>query len=169
MALTPSFTIGNNASVTSTFLVTDTSTGSDVAIANRLLYLYDASNTLFTGAPIQFPLSAGSTLSPAILTQDFAFSATMVWTDSGGNPLYTVSMQLGVFTGFLESFAYGLSQQVAANNSILNDVVFYGNWGKLRTLIDSANQAIAIIGSIYNSQSMILLAQDLTTNSNLNF
>jgi hypothetical protein len=169
MALSPSFTVGNNASVTSTFLVTDTSTGSDIAIANRLLYLYDYSNVLFTGSPIQFPLSAGLTLSPAILTQDFAFAATMVWTDSGGNPLYTVSGQLGVFTGFLESFIYGLTQQIAANSSILNDTLFSKNWGDLRNLIDSANQAISIVGSVYNSQSMVILAQKSITNSNYNF
>lgn len=168
MALSPSFTIGNNANITSEFLITDTSTGSDGNIANRLIYIYLVDNSLFTGAPIQFPLSAGNTISPSILTQDFAFSITINWVDSGGNMLYT-SSQTGVFTGFLEWFYYGITQQIAAQSYIQNDSVFYYNWGKLRTLIDSANQSIEISGSIFNAQNMILLAQQLTTNSTLYF
>lgn len=168
MALSPAILVSNNSVSTNTFTLQDVSTGSDVAIASRNIYLYLVDNSLFTGAPISFPLSAGSSISPAILTQDFATSITVNWVDSGGNVLYTIS-QLFVFTGYLEWFFYGLVQQIAANNSILNDTVFVGNWGKLRTLIDSANQSISIGGSIYNSQSMILLAQNMVTNQQLNF
>jgi hypothetical protein len=169
MSLIPSVTVGNNSVTTSTFIVTDTSTGSDAAIANRLIYIYLADNSLFTGAPIQFPLSAGTSISPSILTQDFAYSITVNWVDSSGNVLYQVSGQLGVFTGFLEWFYYGLTQEVAANSVIMNDVVFFYNWSNLRNLIDSANNSITIGGSIYNAQNMILLAQGLANNSNLNF
>ena len=169
MSLNPAFSVGNNSVNTNSFVITDLSTGSDIAIANRLVFFYLVDNSLFTGAPIQFPLSAGSSITPSILTSDFAYACTMQWVDGSGNVLYYVNGQLGVFTGFLEWFYYGLVQQIAANNSILNDVVFVNNWGKLRTLIDSASQAITIGNSIYNSQSMILLAQNLTINSNLNF
>ena len=169
MSLSPSFTIGNNASVTSQFLVTDTSTGSDAAIANRLLFINLVDNSTFTGGPIQFPLSAGNTLTPNILTTDFAFSATMQWVNSSGVVLYQVTSQLGVFTGFLENFEYGLCQQISAQANLLNDVNFFTNWSKLRTLIDAANNAIVIGSSIYNAQSMILLAQFIVNNQQNNF
>jgi hypothetical protein len=169
MSLNPSFTIGNNASIQSQFLVTDTSTGSDPAITNRLLFINLVDNSTFTGAPIQFPLSAGTTITPSILTSDFAFAATMQWVGSSGNVLYQVVGQLGVFTGFLENFEYNLCQQIAAQANLLNDVNFFNNWSKLRTLIDAANNAITIGSSIYNSQSMILLGQFIVNNQANNF
>jgi hypothetical protein len=168
MAFTQSFTVSNNSVNTNTFSVTDTSSGADPLIANRLLYIYLYDNSLFTGAPIQFPLSAGSSISPAILTQDFAANFVLIWVDSGGNMLYS-SSQIFDFTGFLEWYFYGLIQQIAANNSILRDNLFTQNLGQLRTLIDSANQAISIGASVYNSQSMILLAQNMVNNQNLFF
>jgi len=168
MPLSPAFTVGSNFVSTSQFLVTDTSTGADAAIANRLIYIYDSANNLFTGAPIQFPLSAGASITPNILTKDFAYNIVLNWVDSSGAILYTAS-QVGVFTGFLEWFFYNLTQNIAAQPSIINDRVWFGNYSKLRTLIDSALQAIQIGGSVFNAQDMILLAQELTNNSNLYF
>src|SRR5665213_3076138 len=117
--LVPSFTVSNNNVTTSSFSIVDTSTGADAAIANRLIYISLADNSLFTGAPIQFPLSAGASISPNILTQDLAFNCVVQWVDSSGNILYTAS-RVGLFTGFLEWFFYGLTQQIAAQSNIQN-------------------------------------------------
>lgn len=168
MPLVPVISVTNNNIVTSQFTVNDLSTGSDAAIANRLIFIYDYQNNLFTGAPIQFPLSAGGSITPNILTQDFAFNCVVQWVDASGNVLYTTS-QIGVFTGFLEWFEYGLSQQIAAQPNLLNDINFFNNWSKLRTFIDGASNAITIAGSIYNSQSMIQLAQYIVNNQAYNF
>lgn len=170
MPLNPSFTVSNNSVQTNVFVLTDTSTGSDVNIASRSIFIYLIDNSLFTGSSIPFPLVAGNgdTISPSILTQDFAYSITVNWLDGSGNTLYTFSI-IGVFTGFLEWFFYGLTQQIAAQSSIQNDSSFYNNYSKLRVLIDSANQAINIGGSIFNAQNMILLAQQLQQNSTLYF
>ena len=167
MPLTPSFTLGNNLVNTSSFLLTDTSTGSDGAIANRLLYLYLDDNSLFTGAPIQFPLSAGTSETVSILTQDFAFAATLQWVNSGGTVLYQVQVQLGVFTGYLEWFYYGLVQLIASQSNIVNDRNYYDTMSDLRTFIDSANISITTGSSIFNSQNMILKGQYIVTNQNL--
>ena len=166
--LVPSFTVSNNDVTTSSFSVVDTSTGADAAIANRLIYISLSDGSLFTGAPIQFPLSAGNSISPNILTSDFSFSMQIQWVDANGVVVEQIS-QIGVFTGFLEWFFYGLTQQIAAQSNIQNDSVFYDNWSKLRVLIDSASQAISIGGSIFNAQNMILMAQQLSTNPNLYF
>lgn len=168
MPLSPAFTVGNNSVIESQFTLVDTSTGADASIASRLIYIYLSDNSIFTGFPIQFPLSAGASITPNILTKDFAWSITVQWLDSGANILYT-SSQVGVFTGFLEWFFYNLTQNIAAQPNILNDKVFFSNYSKLRTLIDSATQAIQIGGSVFNAQDMILLAQELTNHSNLYF
>lgn len=168
MALVPSVTVSNNSVSTNTFTLVDTSTGSDGAIASRQIFIYLVDNSQAAGSPVSFPLSAGSSISPSILTQDFAYSITVNWLDGSGNALYTFSI-IGVFTGFLEWFYYGLVQSIAAQSNIQNDQVFTTNLGRLRTYIDSANQSISIGGSIYNAQNMILLAQQLQQNSTLYF
>jgi len=133
------------------------------------LYLYLVDNSLFGGAPIQFPLSAGTSETVSVLTQDFAYAATLQWVNSSGAVLYQVQVQVGVFTGFLEWFFYGLIQLIAAQSKIANDTNFFSNLSKLRDLIDSANLSITTAGSIFNSQNMILLAQYMQQNSNLYF
>lgn len=168
MSFTPSFTVGNNLPVSSTFQISDTSVGSDGAIASRSIFIYDYANNLFGGAPIQFPLSAGSSISPSILTQDQAYSITINWLDAGGATLYTAS-NIGCWTGFLESFYYSLTQQVAANNKTLNNKNFLANFFNLRNFIDASQQAITYGNSIYNSEDMILLAQNLVNNQALYF
>jgi len=168
MSLVPSFSVSNNTPTTSSFTVTDTSTGSDGAIANRLIYLYLSDNSLFTGSAVQFPLSAGSSITPNILDKDYAVNIVLNWVDGSGNVLYT-SSQLFVFTGYLEWFFYSLTQTAAAQPSLLSDTNWFGSWSKLRTLIDSANQAITIGSSIFNAQNMILLAQYIQTNQQFAF
>ena len=168
MPLSPAFTVGNNDVVASQFTVVDTSTGSDASIVNRLIYIFLSDNSLFTGAPIQFPLSAGDTITPNILISDFAWSIQIQWVDANGVMVEQAS-QIGAFTGFLESFEYGLVQQIAANNSIINDKNFLDNLGNIRTFIDDAQLSIDYGQSVYNAEAMILLAQYLSTNSTLFF
>ncbi len=168
MSFSAAFTVSNNNVTPNSFSIVDTSTGADAAIANRLIYISLSDGSLFTGAPIQFPLSAGASISPNILTSDLAFSMQIQWVNAGGVMLYQAS-QTGVFTGFLEWFYYNLTQQIAAQSNILNDTNWFANYSKLRTLIDSANQAINIAGSIFNAQDMILLAQQMVNNQNLYF
>lgn len=165
MPLVPSFTVSQNNVTPSTFTLTDTSSGADGAIANRLIYLYQADNTLFGGAPIQFPLGPSS-ISPMVLDKDYAFNVVVTWTDASGNVLYTFSLLIA-FTGFLKWFSYGLTQQISANNSILNQKFYMANWFKLKTLISNAFEAIAVAGSIFNAQESLTLAQYMVTNQNL--
>lgn len=167
MALTPSFSVSNNATDPSAFTITDTSTGSDGSIASRLIFLYQANNQLY-GTPISFPLSAGASITPSVLNQDYAFNIVLQWLDSGGTVLYTTS-KIFAFTGFLEWFFYSLTQTLAAQPNIANDVVWFDNYSKLRVLIDSAVQAIDVGESVYNAENMILAAQYLQTNQTMFF
>ena len=166
MALSPAYSISNNDSVTSEFVLTDLSTGSDSSISTRQLLLYDVSNTLVATVP--FPLSAGNSITPSILTEDYAYNSVMQWLDSGGNVLYTLS-QIGCFTGFLEWFFYSLIQYLSAQPNVINDTEYLQQMSNLELFINSANKAITTGQSIFNSQQMILLGQDIQANQQLIF
>lgn len=169
MPLVPAFTIANNSGIPqNNFLITDTSTGADGTVTKFVVTIYDDTNTQLAGSPITFTYTPNATYNVGILTQDIAVNVVVVWATTGGATVVTTN-QIFVFTGFLEWYYYGLVQQVAANNSLFADRGFFLNLSNLRTLIDSANQAINIGGSIFNAQAMILLAQYIQTNNNLFF
>lgn len=167
MALTPSFTISNNSSISqNTFSITDSSTGSDGTVTKFVVFIYDDTNTQITNSPFTFTYTPNATYNLSVLTQDIAVNIVVQWQTVTSAVVVTTS-QIFVFTGFLEWFFYGLIQQVAANNNLFRDRNFFANLSQLRTLIDSANQAINIGNSIFNAEAMILLAQYMQTNSNL--
>lgn len=168
MALTPAFSVSNNATNTNSFVVTDTSTGSDGTITTIQFQIYDDTNTPVLNSPISFPYVANSTYTIPGLTQDLAVNIVTNWLNVGGTVLYTAN-QIFVFTGFLEWFYYSLVQQIAAKATIANDTNFISNLSWLRTLIDSANQSISVGASIFNAANMLSLAQNLQTNQTLYF
>lgn len=168
MPLVPNFSVSNNTPNTNAFVVTDLSTGSDGAIVDRKIFIYKIDNTVFTGNYIDFPLSAGSTITPSILDKDYAFNFLIQWVDSSGNVLYSKSL-LVVFSGFLEWFYYSLTEKLSSQPDIANDTDFMQNYFILRNFIDSANQAISVGQSQFNAQAAIARGQYLQTNQNLFF
>lgn len=168
MPFVPSFTVSNNAVNPTTFTIVDTSTGTDVLIVDRQILIYDATNTLILGSPIDFPVASGTTINLNILSQDVAVNIIINWNYAGGVVTYTANQIFG-FTGFLEWFFYGLIQQIAAKATIANDTNFIANLSKLRVLIDAVNNAITFGQSIFNAQNMISMAQYMQTNTTLFF
>lgn len=167
MPLVPSFTVASTSNAAA-LLLTDTSTGSDVAIVDRKILLYNAAGNPYV-PPIDWPIAQSSiTISP--LTADTALNIIIDWNDNTGTALYTKS-QLFAATQYAEQFEYSLIQQMAAttNLSILNDFPFFQNLSKLQTLIDSEVQAIEVGADIFSSQFCVSLAQQLLNNPNLYF
>lgn len=167
MPLVPSFTVASTSNAAQ-LLLTDTSTGSDGAITDRQILLYNAAGTLLVPS-IDWPIANASiTISP--LMADAALSVKVNWNNSGGTPLYT-SSQLFAATQYAEQFFYSLTQQQAAttNLNILNDYPYYTNKSQLRTLIDSAVQAISVGMDIFSSQFCISIYQQMLNNPNLYF
>lgn len=168
MPLTPSFTI-QSTSNQAALLLTDTSTGSDGAITDRKILLYNSAGNQIPGSPFDWPIANPSiTITP--LTADIALNAQVNWNNSGGTPLYTKS-QLFTATQYAEQFYYSLTQQQAAttNLNILTDFPYFTNKSMLRTLIDSAVQAISVGADIFSAQFCISLYQQLLNNPNLYF
>jgi hypothetical protein len=168
MPLVPSFTVASTSNAAQ-LLLTDTSTGSDVAITDRQVLIFNSAGNQITGSPFDWPIAQSSiTLAP--LVADLALNIQVNWNNSGGMALYTKS-QLFAAVQYAEQFFYSLTQQQAAttNLNILNDFPYYTNKSKLRTLIDSAVQAITVGMDIFSSQFCISIYQQMLNNPNLYF
>lgn len=168
MALSQSFTAAGTVDPSAIF-ITDTSTGTDVAVVGRKVNIYDISNALFGSSPYDFPdFPATTTLTINPLTKDKALQIVVTWVNVSGTVLYTASV-IAVFTGYGEQFYYQLTQNQSGNPNILNDNGYFENKSKLRTLLDSATQSISIGNDIYSAQSSIDLYQILLDNEKLFF
>lgn len=165
MALTPSFSVGITSSPAQ-IVITDTSTGSDGAIADRVITLYKVDNSIL--GTYDFPLSAGSSITISALSIDVALNIQVNWNNSGGSSLYVYNV-IYAFTGYAEAFYYSLTQQQQGNPAFLNDQQYFENKSKLRTLIDSAVQAISVGKDIFSANISISLYQLLLNNPTLYF
>lgn len=161
MPLVPSFTItplGNGSS----FTVTDTSTGSDVAITDRQILIYTAANALLVPA-IDFPLSAGSSITVSPLTTDIAVSIALNWNNNVGAAIYTYNL-IWAFVQFALLFLQSLTQTQTANPNIINDTGWVRNKFDIFLEVQSALNAINVGQSVYSAQSCILRYNNLITN-----
>lgn len=167
MPLVPSFTVAPT-SVAGAIFFTDTSTGSDMAVTDRQIMLYNNAGNLAVPA-IDWPIT-NSTITIPPLPSDMALNITVNWNNSSGTPLYTKS-QLFAMTQYGEQFFYSLTQQQAATTAlnILNDYQYFANKSKLRTYLDSTVQAIAVGMDIYSAAFCISLYQQMLNNPNLYF
>lgn len=168
MPLTPAFTIANNIVNTNTFVLTDTSTGTDGTVTKIVVFVYDVANNQIAGSPFTFAYTLNAAYNLSVLTQDMSANVVVQW-QTVANAVQATSAQIFAFTGYSEWSIYGLIQQVAANNSLLRDKNFYDNLSYTITDIDSANKSITTGSSIFNAEAMILLAQYKLNNQNLFF
>lgn len=158
MPLTPSFSVSQPIGNPSVVQITDTSTGSDVAITSRRVYLEDYEGNYVvpsgvTTSYVPWPLTS-PTLSIDCLTQDSALQVTVQWLNVTNTTLYTSSSLEG-FTLYNESFYYSLTQaqaMVSNPSYIAQDTHYYNNKMKLRLFIDSGNQAISLGNDITSAQ-----------------
>lgn len=162
MPLTPSFSI-TPLSSGSSFIVTDTSTGGDGAITDRQILLYQTNNSLLVPA-IDFPLSAGSSITISPLTTDIALTVVLNWNNSGGAAIYTYNL-IFAFVQFALLFLENITQFMISNPLIINDSNYMGNKFKLFTLVQGALNAINVGQSVFAAQSQINLYQFMITNS----
>ena len=175
MPLVPNFSTSQPPGTPSNVIVTDTSTGSDVAITGRRVYLvnYAGEYVVPSGTTTNYvvwPLAQNS-ISINCLTQDSALSVTVNWVNVSGVTLYTKTVLAG-FTLYNETFYYSLTQgQAAVSNPsfILQDTNYFNNKSKLRCLIDSGNQAVTLGYDITSAQECYDLASAMVTNQNLYF
>jgi hypothetical protein len=168
MAFIPNFTASQVSGTPSVITLTDTSTGSDVTIAKRRVYLLQANGTFLVPAGtttdyIDWPLANTST-SLNVLTQDSALSVTVQWLTSA-NAVVTTKTISFAFTAYNDTFYYGLSQSLVGNSNLAASTDWFGWMMDLRVQLDSAQQAIAFASDIYTSQAALNRATFISTNS----
>lgn len=173
MALNPSFALSQILGIDNTLVVTDTSTGSDVLVVSRRVSLQiDTGGYLVpSGNPSSQYISwalADTSISLAVLNQDYAIQVTVDWLDAGGSALYT-STTLTDTTQYLEQEAFNLVESESSDPSILQDDNYLMNALRLRKNIDDANIAVSMWGNITVSQSALNRGTYLVQNANCFF
>jgi hypothetical protein len=172
MALIPVFTVAQNLGTPSKVTLTDTSTGSDGTITSRRVYVQMWDGTYLVGAGVITEYNtwsyAQSTVLLDILSKSTAVKITVQWLNASD---VVVVDKIGYYglTEYSEEFDYGLTQNVASNQRLMNNNNFWYNKSKLRTLIDSGNKAILNYSDIYSAQQCYDQATDLDTDSTYYF
>ena len=166
MSFAPAFTVTIPQNpAPSTFVVTDTSVGSDVLIVDRQILIFQANGSLLVPA-IDFPLSAGSSITLSPLTQDLAANIVVNWNYTNPvPPAYSTSL-LWAFNQYGEQFFYSLIQNISSSppTQILNDTNYLINLYTFRVLLNAAVKAVTTGSDQGGSQNCINLYNLMITN-----
>jgi hypothetical protein len=174
MALSPNFSCSQNAGSPGIFTIQDTSTGSDVLVTQRRVYLLQADGTYLvpsgvTTNYIEWPI-ANSTISLNVLNQDTALEITVQWLNLSNVVLYDKTQVFG-FDAFGQNFFYGLSdgQVPITNPPVALSTSYYQNKIQFYCYLVSAAQAIAYASDLYKAQSCYDLDQAMINNQQYYF
>lgn len=172
MPLTPSFTVSQTAGLPSVITLTDNSTGSDAAITQRYVYIQKNDGTYLVpiGTLTSYILwnYANPTIAIDVLKKDMALQVTVQWQSSTSTVLYTTN-SLNLFTLYLKTFFYSLTQYQATNKSITQNNNFYGNKSKLWGYIKGAETAVQLAGDISGAQNELDAATQMITSEKMFF
>lgn len=128
MAFTGNFSASQGLDVQS-FILTDTSSGSDPSLTGRTISLFQNDSSLLGGSVIPWPLASGSmiTLSDILTPWDSSLNILVDWQSSSPIPGSSYSKnELVTFDGQSNEFAYSLLQQISSNQGITrnNDYLY---------------------------------------------
>ena len=169
MALTPNFSASQAIGLADEIILTDTSTGSDVAITQRRVYIQNSEGDYLveSGTTTDYEVwaYADSSITLDVLTEDTACNITVRWLDVSNAVLYSKTT-LFAFTMNTETFYYSLTQAQTSSPNIINDTFYYGNKTALRSEIDSANNAVEYGSDIYAAQAALDRATTLVNGQN---
>jgi len=175
MPFTPGFSTSQTIGLPNKINFTDTSTGSDINIVSRRIFIQDAANTYIvqkgtTTTYEDWAITSGLdplSISLDVLKKDMALYLTVQWGNVSGQT-FTVLYEKSYLTGFTlynESFDYQMTQVLSGNPLLINDHNFFANKSQLRVSIDSGNQAIFLAADIFGGQQCYDRATNLRLNS----
>lgn len=168
MPLVPDFSASQSLGELNILSLEDISTGSDVSITRRLVYIqsFDGSYLVPEGTTTDYIVWAieDSTIDIDVLNKDYSLLVTVVWVHIS-TPLYT-KIILFSFTGYTETFELARTRDIASNQKLINSANYWYNYSKLRTLIDNAEQAVALGNDQTASQINLDLAYQIIQNLN---
>ena len=172
MPLSPNFTASQNSGTPNLIFLTDTSTGSDVTITKRRIYLLQSNGTYLVPAGtttnyIDWAL-VDVTTSLNVLIQDTALSITVEWL-TAANVVVANKTTSFAFTAYNETFYYGLTESQVANANLTASTNWYQTKMILRVELDSAYQAISFASDIFSAQAALNRATFISTNQSYFF
>lgn len=157
MPLTPNFSTSQVLGSPNQFTITDASTGSDVAIVSRRVFILTATGDYLVPegnvSPVYvvWPL-AEANITLSVLEKDMALSVRVDWVDVNGNAVVTKTAIYG-FTQYNELFYYDLTERQVSRPLIIEDTSYYDNKMRLRVEVDAGDQAVIFGADIYSAQS----------------
>lgn len=171
MALTPNFSIGQVMGVPANVVLTDTSTGSDVTIVGRRIYLYtDAGTTLvptgITTAYNDWPLADTTITIVNVLPKDYSINANVRWVDVDGNTVVEKTI-LTNFNMYNQLYNYSLVSQEANGLASLNVANWLNYRMSLYLALNDSDTSIIDMSSITNGQTANDRGTYLRENPNL--
>lgn len=174
MALTPNFSASQTIGLPDEINLSDTSTGSDVLIVTRHVYIQDANGDYLveTGTTTDYEVwdYADSSITLDVLTQDTACNITVQWLSVSGIVLYTKTV-LYEFSLNADQFLLNLTlAQISSNINAAGlsyNKAFYLNKMKLYVAVQDAANAVAIGSNIAGAQAALNRAKYLIDNPNL--
>lgn len=172
MPLAPNFTASQFTGSPSYITLTDTSTGSDVSIVSRKVFIQSAFGTFLvpSGTITQYFVwaLANTSTTVSILTQDTAVSITVQWVDVGGNPVVSKTISFA-FIAYSQTFLLNQGTAQLVNPQIVGANQYINNRQKVRELLDSAQQAIVFASDLYGSQQCLNKATEMISPQNYYF
>lgn len=155
MPLTPNFTVSSNITTPSILTLVDTSTGSDVAITQRRVYLqqFDGTYVVPTGTTTDYIewLFASSTTSINAMDKDYSFNIIVQWLNVSNTVLYTKTIATE-FNSYARIYRLKLLKAISANPKLVNNQNYFDVISQLTVFIDGANEAISLASDVVLAQ-----------------
>jgi len=168
MAITPNFSSSESLSTLANVTFTDTSTGADLTLTTRRIYVRLANGNYLTTdgesttAAYESWDYADAAITLALLTESTTANVTVDWY-AGAVLTYTKTI-LTIWDLYDYVFAFELIQSQTATPSIINDQNYYSNFFKFITNIWSAEAAVTYGDDLYSSQSALNVNQNMINN-----
>lgn len=169
MAFVQAFTTSQNTGSPSVLTITDTSTGVDLTITQRRVYLIRSDDTYLvpTGTTTDYIAWAlvDTSININVLDVDYALNIRVDWLNVSNVAVYTLTT-LTNFDLYANRFFYELNQFETSDTKIKDENNYYNNMAKLLCAINQSENA-TIFGDIFSAQKALDRAARLVNNPQL--
>lgn len=172
MSFSPSFSVLQSPQNPALLFFQDTSTGTDIAITSRRIYIQGWDGNYIVPANtttdyIVWPLT-NTEFTVDVFTQDTAANVKVEWLDSSNTVLYTTNSNY-CFSEYNKQFFYYLIQQQSLTYNVIQDGGYFSNLSTYWVNIVSAINSVVIGNDIYASQVCLNRATNMMNNESYFF
>ena len=172
MSFSPSFTVLQSPQNPALLFFQDTSTGDDIAIASRRIYIQGWDGNFIVPSEettdyIIWPI-LDIEFTVDVFTQDIAANVKVEWLDEFDAVLYSVNNNY-CFSEYNKQFFYYLIQLQSLTYNVIQDGNYFGNLGTYWINIVGATNSIVIGNDIYASQVCLNRATNMMNNQSYFF